>query len=237
MVRHNSGMAVDACPDPLPEDLQRLASTLAAAWLSHPARARVDQATCDHWRTLLRLWTEDRSFPLYIRKAAGNRGSIVEHVSGRHLVPVDNSVAHWALALALMGLKPALSDIRLWIDTDRIPVALALTKSEKAQAAYRHLLSNTPRVVSSIDAVEIVRVGGNSYVLPSLNALGWKVCHVEAVGIGRGDIRELPMDVLAAHFRRYLDPSNMFLVPKTWAGLGEMPEMIAAAHAEKNAAR
>lgn len=170
--------------------------------------------------------------PLHIRKADGNRGSVVVHDSGRQLVPVDNSVAHWAFALALCGAKPTLSDVRLWIGEDRIPVAMALAKAEQAQATYRRLMPTAPRRAGSADAIEAVVAGGMRFAPPSLNALGWKVCHIEPVGIGRGDIRSLRMDTLTDHFRRYLDPSNMFLVPKAWSGLGEMPEMIDAARTD-----
>ena len=45
----------------------------------------------------------------------------------------------------------------------------------------------------------------------------------------RGDPCEAPIASIEDHFRRLLAPDNLFVVPKVWSGLGEMPEMIAAA--------
>jgi hypothetical protein len=66
----------------------------------------------------------------------------------------------------------------------------------------------------------------------NLNTRGWKVCHIDAIGIKKpGAVNNLPIGTLTDHFRRLMTPSNMFLVPKIWSGLGEMPEMIEAAKA------
>ncbi len=146
--------------------------------------------------------------PLYIRKVRGNKGSMLAHESGRSLVPVDNSPAQWACWLALNGERPALDQIRAWIAGDAIPVGLALSAAEGRTAKYRCGLAGVP-----------------------INKRGWKVCHIEPVGLGHGDIRTLPLYALHDHFRRNLDPGNLFVVPKAWAGLGEMPEMIEAARA------
>jgi len=146
--------------------------------------------------------------PLYIRKVRGDKGSVLTHTSGRSLVPVDNSPAQWACWLALSGEQPTLKEVRAWIEQDAIPVGLALSAAEGKKAKYRCGLAGVP-----------------------INGYGWKVCHIEPVGLGRGDIRTLPLDALHDHFRRNLDPSNMFVVPKAWAGLGEMPELIEAARA------
>ena len=59
---------------------------------------------------------------------------------------------------------------------------------------------------------------------PNLNTLGWKICHVNPVGIGYGEITQLEITLLKDHMRRFLSVSNMFLIPKTHAGLGELPE-------------
>lgn len=145
--------------------------------------------------------------PLYIRKSKGNRGSVLEHESGRTLVPVDNSTAHWAIATALRGTCPTLADVARMIEGDEIPVAMALGKDERLRARYT---CNRNQV--------------------NLNTLGWKVCHIRPVGLrSRGDIRTMSLTDLKQHFVDYVSPANMFLVPKIWSGLGEMPEMVRAA--------
>jgi hypothetical protein len=60
----------------------------------------------------------------------------------------------------------------------------------------------------------------------SLNELGWKVAHLDDVGLGRGDPKDKAIDQVVAHFRRFLSPGNMFVVPLQWGGLAEVPEMI-----------
>jgi hypothetical protein len=63
----------------------------------------------------------------------------------------------------------------------------------------------------------------------NLNELGWKVCHRVGVGEGRPRISEqAPWERICSHFRRFVSPSNLFLVPKEWSGLGELSSVIRA---------
>ncbi len=61
---------------------------------------------------------------------------------------------------------------------------------------------------------------------PSLLDLGWKVCHIEPVGRKIKHPELSDEDTLATYTRRLLDPNNMFLVPKVYGGLGEVPEFL-----------
>ena len=59
------------------------------------------------------------------------------------------------------------------------------------------------------------------------NNRSWKIAHIESVGLRqRGEIREMHITDLEAQFIRFLDPSNMFSVPKTWAGFSEIDEVV-----------
>lgn len=197
---------VPACSDPLPSELTRSARQLAEAWIHDPTRPTVAEDVRVHWKRLVEEWIQNADMPLYVRKFRGNRGQELTHTSGRILVPVDNSTAHWAFASALQGQTPSLPDVRALMERDEMPVAMAFTKVEREAARFT---CNRNQV--------------------NLNTLGWKVCHIEPVGMkSRGEITQLPIEVLLKHFRRYLSPTNMFLVPKIWSGLGEMPEMIEA---------
>lgn len=61
----------------------------------------------------------------------------------------------------------------------------------------------------------------------ALYKAGWKLAHVDGVGLGtRTPLEEVPLDTLKEHLRLLLSPSNHFAVPKVWAGLGEIPEVI-----------
>ena len=60
---------------------------------------------------------------------------------------------------------------------------------------------------------------------------GWKLAHVDGVGLRtRTPLEAVPLDTLKEHLRRLLSPSNHFAVPKVWAGLGEIPEVIEVIH-------
>ena len=62
-----------------------------------------------------------------------------------------------------------------------------------------------------------------------LNKVGWKICHIVPVSDRkRIDVEESPVDRLEGAFRRLLSPRNMFLVPKSISGAGELPQVIKA---------
>ena len=178
---------------------------MAAAWAASPLRPRVAPAVAGAWTQLLDDWVADPSLPLFIRKASNNRGSVIEHQTGRALVPTDNSPAHWTLGLALSGRTPTLAEVREALAHDTIPVALVIKRAERETARYRCMRSEI-----------------------SLNDLGWKVGHLDDVGLGRVKLQTGPMDKLISHFRRFLWPGNMFVMPLQWGGLAEMPEVVEA---------
>lgn len=190
-------------PDPLPTEMTELLRRLAVLWAREPSRARPTFELVEHWDRLINDWTSDLSLPFYIRKYNDNRGSILSHSSGRSLVPVDNSPAQWAFAQAVLGERPSLDDVRHLIAADKVPVAMMLRPKERAAATYSCTLGKA--------------VNPNTY--------GWKVAHVDAVGLSsRSDILDLPADVLESHFRKLMAPRNMFAIPLRYTGLGELPE-------------
>jgi hypothetical protein len=197
---------LQCCPHALPPELSQHATALAYAWIISPLRPIVSQRTVELWVDLIQTWIASEDMPLFVRRNRGQRGSVLSHSTGRHLIPCDNSTAHWAYGLALRDVCPSLSQVRNWLRNDRIPVAMALKKEERKSA--KHTCGRQ---------------------LVNLNELGWKLCHVDRVGIGFKKIEEIRLDDLEQHFQKYISPGNMFLVPKIWSGLGEMPEMIAAA--------
>jgi hypothetical protein len=72
-----------------------------------------------------------------------------------------------------------------------------------------------------------MKYSGTLTAADSLNNRGWKLCHIEGVGLRSPTLLEdFPIDRLVAHFKLLLKPSNHFLVPLSWAGLGELPEVI-----------
>ncbi|MEM1071361.1 MAG: hypothetical protein AAGB48_09860 [Planctomycetota bacterium] len=132
---------------------------------------------------------------------------MLQHISGRVVVPTDNSIAHYSFPRALAGEVPTLDEVRADIESRNIPCAMILKTAEKKGAVF----------CTGLPA-------------RNLNDRGWKLCHIDAVAVtGRGRTEELGIVELIAAFKRVLDPGNMFLIPKQWSGLGEIPEVIQAA--------
>lgn len=162
------------------------------------------------WTKLLDSWISDSDIPLFIRKASLGRGRKIPHDSNRILIPADNGPAHWSMELALNGECPQFERLASMIDAGCVPVAMILKKTERELFGFpKH------------------------HKATLLNKSGWKVCHIHPVRLpGRKDITHIPMEELAAHFKRFLDPSNMFVVPLSYSALGELPEVIEAVKKE-----
>lgn len=184
-------------PDTVTQTLERLADQLRRNPTSFQS---VNPTTCTHWQQMLREWIGRNDIPLLVRQGRTRRGSEVTHVSGRRIVVCDNSPAVWACGLALNGVTPSLAAIRSGFARDAIPVGLAMTSQEKAQARFRCMLPRT-----------------------NVNTAGWKLCHVEAVGMRtRKPLEQIPIPQVQDAFWRLLNPDNYFLLPKSLGGLGEV---------------
>lgn len=198
-----------SCPDPLPADLDRELARLACLWAKHPARARLDPNVLRHWDDLIMSWSIEPTLPLLIRKSETGiaRGEIFAHESGHELVLTDNSPASWSYMLACAGVCPSLNDVRNYFERDEIPVAMV---TDREMAARSHYKCSRGKIASP-------------------NVLGWKICHIQKVALrGRGPVKNREITHLQSHFRAFLAPSNMFLVPLVLSGLGELPHFIEA---------
>ncbi len=184
---------------------------VAARWLDNPRRPQADPEVLRRWDQLVAAWCDDPTLPLLVRRAA-TKGTVTHHeASGRELLHVDNSPANWSLASALLGRCPALDKILPSLKAGTIPIGMIKLATA---GPYPGLLR------ANMDP-------------PNLNTLGWKVCHIEPVGTNdRTPATRLPLDTLKDHTWRLLRPANMFLVPKLYVGLGELPEVITAFRAQ-----
>jgi hypothetical protein len=191
----------------IPLELSKKAQELGKQWAEWSGRPRLNTEIKRHWDALIEAWISDREMPLAVRKMGGVRGGVVTHQdSGREVVLTDNSPAQWAFYCALRGDQYSLDDLRSQIKSHSIPFTFATKRAETSEVKYRGTLSSC--------AI-------------NLNADGWKLCHIDPVGLrARTLIKDLPVAKLQDHSRLLLRPSNHFLVPKRWAGLGEIPEVI-----------
>lgn len=193
---------------PLPPELARPLVEVARAWHGSPSRPRVQPEVAQHWDQVIARWIGDPRAPLLVRRT-GERGVAKTHPSGRVMVHVDNSPAHWTLSAALMGLTPSLDELLDALSNGELPVTFAMSASERQrQPLYAGLLAQS-------------RIGSR------LNKAAWKVCHIQEVGLGqRRNAGPPALQDLREATRRLLAPSNMFLVPNSHGGLGEVPEFI-----------
>jgi hypothetical protein len=182
--------------------LRRLAST----WRDSPIRPHITGHDALAWHGLLQEWVRDPAMPLLIRRPRYGRGREITHPSGRILVPTDDSPAMYLLSLAMEQRSPGRHDLYNALKTGRMPIAATLTPEERSQARY----SGT---VGGMDA-------------PDLNELGYSVCHITHVGLRRVSLEERTEVELVAHSLLFLSPVNMFVVPKEYSGLGELPEFL-----------
>lgn len=197
--------SVPSCPGELSSEIGGSIRQLGKLWASSPSCPRIAKTTVRAWDTLLASWRDNPSLPLLVRKASGAvRGSELIHASGRPIVPTDNSPAQWACSLALRGIVPTIEEVRAAFVSDTLPVAFAHKSHEKDRRRYHCTLGKH-----------------------GINKAGWKLCHIQPVGLrGRGAITDFPIDDLKIAFYRLLSPSNYFLLPLAWGGLGEVSEFV-----------
>ena len=192
--------------DVLPQQMSDLLTHLGDVWARAPDRPRIAESVSVAWDTLIDEWVRS-DLPLVVRKGGGIRGAELQHKSGRRLVVADNSPAQWAFSRAFGGDTYDVNGIRLLLDRDEIPFAFATKTAEKSKMRYRRTLTAQDNV----------------------NKHGWKLCHIDDVGLStKTPLEAIAFEELCEHFRRLLAPSNQFLVPLRWGGLGEVPEFIAA---------
>lgn len=188
----------------MPVELSQKIREVGRMWAAAETRPKLDAEIMVHWDSLIQAWT-DSDLPLVIRKNGGVRGGVSNHSSGRKIILADNSPAQWAFSRAFDGSRYSLDDIRRLLERDEIPFAMVRTKAATSQATFKCTLSS----------------------LDNVNKHGWKLCHIDSVGLKRHALpEELPLEMLIRHFCDLLTPSNHFLVPLTWAGLGELPEIV-----------
>jgi len=192
------------CPKELPDYIGGLLEEAAKKWYECDLRPRISNDSLKHWDGLVDEWIQDKSVPILVRKSNG-RGSKIKHKEGRTIILTDNTPANWSFSMAYQGYSPDLNEIKDLLTNDKIPIVFAISAEDKGKVVMK----------------------GNRRKDFDINQKGWKVCHIEEVGLRtRKKINDIPLAFLEEHFRRLISPSNMFLVPKTLSGLGELPQVV-----------
>lgn len=189
-----------------PATISRALADIGRLWAESDQRPRLSLEARQAWDELIDQWAVS-NLPLVIRKSGNIRGAAILHNSGREIVLADNSPAQWAFMRAYCGHMYSLADIEDMLKRDVIPFAYATKAAEKAQMKFRCTLRGADNV----------------------NKCGWKLCHIHDIGLStRTAVSELPLDTLVRHFKLFMKPSNHFVVPLAWSGLGEVSEVIDA---------
>jgi hypothetical protein len=212
-------MPLSNAPNPLPENMVQLLKQFAVAWAKSPARPRISNDRQAKWGSFIEEWIEADDIPLFVRKGK-DKGAV--HVNaGRKFIVTDNSPAQWVYSEASEKDPPTLDAVRnSFLRTEDsslkvqeiIPIALVLsTEHSRESERYKKALSRETDV----------------------NSKGWKLAHIDNVGLNKmGPISTIEINLLIENFRKLMLPSNMFVIPKCWAGIAETPELIAAMKAE-----
>ena len=187
----------------VPEYLDSGIRELAIQWQSDTLRLVVHPDQIESYEEQLKKWLADKSLPLLIRKYRRDRGHTKSHKSGRTLVPCDNAPANYFLSSALFDYPFAAKEVPERLESGELPVGMIAD----AGATYKGHQS------VNMDP-------------PNLNTLNFKICHIEPVGIGYGDITQMDIERLKDHMYRFLSVKNMFLLPKQYGALGELDAFV-----------
>ena len=175
---------------------------LARAWRDAPERPRIAPEVLDHWDDLVRWWVHESDLVLPVRSGAGtNRGSLAQ-VGDRQMVFVDNSPPQWIFARAWQGWVPDRAELTEAVATE-MPVAQVLKAEEQARASMTRRLAQGP----------------------STSKLGLRLHHIDAVALGKVP-QDCSLEQIQAATVRLLNPRNMFVLPGSIGGLGEIPTFI-----------
>jgi hypothetical protein len=187
--------------------------TIANEWLHAPERPRIDHDVVRRWSVLLDEWLRPGfGLPIPIRGGSPLQRGEVKKRDGREWVFVDNSPAQWIFTLAAFPdeaarfghrLPETTEELRTAIET-QMPVAFVLKPTQKVRDTFNRSLGMGPRTMN----------------------LGYSLHHIDRVAAGSRDPLKLSTGELVDRARRLMDLGNMFVLPMTLRGLGEVGAFI-----------
>lgn len=213
--RRRSISSSDYRSKPIPEFDEALFQ-LGQQWRMNPDRPTPSQESLDYWSGLIEEWVEDPTMPLLIRKN-GELGIQFAHESNRIYAHTDNSTAQWSFCGAFHGHRPTLDDVRNQLSSGQLPT-FQVRKAE---------------IRKKIESGQAISLGGllNNCIYGDTNRFhdgsANKLCHIVGIGLNsRTHLGRIDLPTLKRHMRNFLDPANLFVIPKAYSGLGECPAFI-----------
>lgn len=184
------------------EEIRTKIKDIGALWRKSPNNRKIKDEVLRKWDDLIEKWIVDENMPLIVRKETNKRGQSFVHPCGREIVVSDNTVAIWVYKNALQGKVFTLSQIKELLSQNELPMVFMTTNEIRAKAKYTKPLGR--------------------YAMP-----GWKLCHIKPVGFNTNiSIEGLKISDIEDHFRKYINPNNMFVLPKEIGCLGEIDAFI-----------
>ena len=184
------------------EEIRLKIKEIGTLWRKSPNNPHIDSTVLKKWDNLIEEWIADENMPLIIRKETSKKGQSFQHPCGREIIVSDNTVAIWVYGNVLKGKVFTLSQIKELLMNNELPIVFIATKAIKEKAKYTKPL------------------GHNS--LPN-----WKLCHIDPIGFNTNtSINDLNIFDIKEHFRKYISPNNMFVLPKEIGYLGEVDVFI-----------
>ena len=184
------------------EEIRMKIKELGTLWHNSPNNPQIEVDVLENWNNLIEEWIADKDMPLIIRKDTNKRGQSFVHPSGREVIVSDNTVAIWVYSNVLKGIVFTLSQIKELLSHKELPMVFMATKEIKANAKYTKPLG-------------------------SCALSDWKLCHIHPVGFNTNtSIEDLKIPDIEDHFRKYVNPNNMFVLPKEIGYLGEIDVFI-----------
>lgn len=184
------------------EEIRMKIKEIGTLWRNSPNNPQIDIEVLTNWNSLIEEWIADKDMPLIVRKETNKRGQSFVHPCGREIIVSDNTVAIWAYYNVLRVGVFTLSQIKELLSQKELPVVFMATKEIKAKAKYTKSLGR--------------------YALSD-----WKLCHIQPVGFNTNtSIEDLEISDIEDHFRKYVNPNNMFVLPKEIGYLGEIDVFI-----------
>lgn len=184
------------------EEIRMKIKEIGTLWRNSTNNPKIDVEVLDKWNNLIEEWITDKDMPLIIRKETNKRGQSFVHPCGREIIVSDNTVAIWVYNNVLKGTVFTISKIKELLSQNELPMVFMATKEIKANAKYSKPLG--------------------SYALSN-----WKLCHIKPVGFNTNvSIENLEISDIEDHFRKYVNPNNMFVLPKEIGYLGEIDVFI-----------
>lgn len=199
-----SGQSTESMPakDLVGEEIRMKIREIGRLWRNSPSNPQINDDVLKDWNNLIEEWIADKNMPLIIRKETSKRGQAFMHPCGREIIVSDNTAAIWVYSNVLKGKVFTLSQVKELLKRNELPVIFMQTEEIRAKAKYTKQLG--------------------SYALS-----GWKLCHIQSVGLNTNkSIEELNISEIEDHFRKYANPNNMFVLPKEIGYLGEIDVFI-----------